>query len=274
MQYIDSHVHIWQLERGDYTWLKPENDVLYRNYTIADIGQQFPQQVTGIVLVQAAQTLSETQYMLACAEKEARIVAVVGGLDPVAADFMEQYAQVKHHPYLKGMRFNGGLFQQGAASANIHRALTSLQMAGHVLDVLVRPDDLNALLPYLDAHPDLTVVINHLGIPPYQEPDKREVWELGMSRLAGLPQVNCKISGMITQAKGRSPEEVAGWVQRLHAWFGPTRLLYGSDWPVALQGGDYTAVLALFEQSLPAEWDDADKAAVRAGNAARLYRIR
>lgn len=100
-----------------------------------------------------------------------------------------------------------------------------------------------------------------------------DTWRIGMERLSRLPGVAVKLSGMITMAGGSQPEKLRPYVDQLVQLFGCKRLLFGSDWPVALQAGGYGDVIELFEAVLPEDLTDEDKGMIRAGNASRFYRV-
>ncbi|GAA3401902.1 amidohydrolase family protein [Paenibacillus hodogayensis] len=271
--YIDSHVHFWRLDRGDYDWLKPGNTLLYRDYLPEQLLPSLHRhQVEGLVIVQAAHTVEETDYMIDLAEQIPLPVRVIGGLNPLTETFREQLERLAGHPRFAGIRVNGSLLreQEGMSGDGLKQALRLLERAGLVLELLVRPDDLAAAETYLRDVPGLTAVIDHLGVPPVRE-QLMDPWAELMENMAALPNVAVKLSGMITQAGGYDPERLNPYVRHLTDSFGPGRLLFGSDWPVALLGGGYDDVVRLFEELLPAEWSERDKSLVRAENARRLY---
>ena len=141
-----------------------------------------------------------------------------------------------------------------------------------VLELLTRADDLLFVLPYLERVPLERVIINHLAGPAFKSP-YLEVWCEAMERAAACPGVHVKLSGMITQTKREDLPRLKEAVADAAAWFGPDRLLFGSDWPVALAGGSYRAVLDLFESVLPPAWTDAERELVRRENARRIYQV-
>ncbi|WP_158301863.1 amidohydrolase family protein [Paenibacillus mesophilus] len=274
--YVDSHVHFWQPERGDYGWLKQENALLYRDYLPEQLLPELRTYgVEAVVAVQAAPTAEEAAYLLDLTRSGPVAAAVSGGLDPFAERFAEQLQLLQAHSRFTGVRINGSAFRGGRSADDrnkLQAALGRLLQAGLTLDLLVQPDDLMGVASYLEKLPALKAVVNHLGCPAVRE-QRMEPWRTGMVHLSRLPGVAVKLSGMITMAGGSFPVLLQPYIDRLMQLFGCDRLLFGSDWPVALQAGGYGDVIALFEALLPNEQTEEEKGKIRAGNARRFYRI-
>ncbi|WJH32190.1 amidohydrolase family protein [Paenibacillus sp. CC-CFT747] len=274
--YVDSHVHFWMPERGDYGWLNPENELLYQDYLPERLLPALHAWgVDSLIVVQAAPTAEETAFLMELAKTWPVISGVSGGLDPFGERFSEQLESFRSDPRFVGVRINGSAFRRDRPSADrgrLRSALDSLTQAGLTLDLLVQPGDLAAVAAYLEERPALQAVVNHLGCPAIPA-RQLEPWGTGMERLARLPNVAVKLSGMITMAGGSSPERLQPYVDRLFQAFGCERLLFGSDWPIALQAGGYGDVVDLFEALLPEGLDPEEKEKIHAGNARRIYGI-
>ncbi|WP_409340363.1 amidohydrolase family protein [Paenibacillus sp. MBLB4367] len=274
--YIDSHVHFWKPARGDYGWLKPDNALLCQDYMperLLPALRTFG--VEGLVAVQAAPTAEEAAFLLELSQSWPVISGVSGGLDPFAERFPEQLRSLQAHPRFTGIRINGSAFREGRSAGDrskLRAALGSLMQAGLTLDLLVQPDDLFGVASYLEEVPALKAIVGHLGCPAVRT-RQTEPWRTGMERLARLPETAVKLSGMITMAGGPHPELLRPYVEQLVRLFGCDRLLFGSDWPVALQAGGYRDVVDLFEDLLPDGLSQEEKGEIRAGNARRFYRI-
>jgi len=147
---------------------------------------------------------------------------------------------------------------------------------GLVFDALVLPRHLRALLTFAARHPDLVVVVDHAAKPPIAR-GELQPWRDDLARLAAMPQVHCKVSGLLTEAGERTRiEHLLPYVQALWASFGPSRLLWGSDWPVLQLAGDYAGWLATTQALMAAVQPPAsaaETAAVLGVNAASLYRL-
>ncbi len=278
--YTDTHVHVWKLSRGDYGWLKPENTVLYRDYLPDMLAPHLAAEaVEQVVLVQAAATLAETEFMLELADRTGWIAGVVGGLQPFDEGFRSDYGEVKGRKKWSGLRWNGTLFREASSGTNgetkLLATMRQLSEDGCVLDLLILPGDLPHVLPFAEAVPELAIVLNHLGGPGRADVEEGNMqpWQREMAQLAACSNVHCKISGTITMAAGFHPEKLAAYVNHLFEVFGSQRLMFGSDWPVALLGGSYEEVVRLFEALLPSGLREDEKAAVRSYNAKRVYKL-
>ncbi|NQX59222.1 amidohydrolase family protein [Paenibacillus qinlingensis] len=274
--YIDCHVHFWKPSRGDYGWLKPENELLFKDYLPEQLLPELGAfGVNGLVAVQAAVSAEEAVFLLELAQTWPVISGVCGGLDPFGDLFHEQLELLKANPRFTGIRLSGSAFRSERSEAErnkLRSAFAALMQADLTLDLLVQPGDLSAVASYLEEMPQLKSVVNHLGCPDIRE-QRQETWLIGMKRLAQLPGVAVKLSGMITMAGGFHPERLRPYIDPLVQLFGSDRLLFGSDWPVALQAGGYRDVIDLFEAVFPDDLAEEEKGKIRAGNASRFYPI-
>lgn len=272
---IDAHHHIWQLARGDYGWLKPDLTPLYRDFGMAEVTPFLTRfGIEKVILVQAAPTEAETHYLLSVAGADARVAGVVGWTEFSAADAPARIAALAAHPKLVGLR---PMVQDIADDdwllrADLIPAFEATIKHGLVYDALVLPRHLSRLLTVVERHPDLTVVIDHLA-KPFIADGQMEPWRADMRRLATHPKVHCKLSGMITEARaGWRVDDLRPYVETALDLFGPDRLIWGSDWPVADLAGGYAAWADATEDLL-APLISTEKAAIQGGTAARVYRV-
>ena len=260
---IDAHCHFWTLSRGDYGWLEGEGGPLgpiRRDFGPAD----YPG-AGRVIAVQAAPTVAETDHLLALAAAEPRIAGVVGWADLAAPDAPQVLARLAAQPVLKGIR---PMLQDipdtdWLARAARPEAIAAMERLGLRFDALVTARHLPMLAAFAADHPRLPLVIDHAAKP---QPGGLEDWARDMAALAALPQVHCKLSGLMTELPRAAIPDV---VDQLLALFGPGRLIWGSDWPVLTLAADYADWLALSESLVPAQ----HHAAVMGGNAARFYGV-
>ncbi len=272
---IDAHHHIWQLARGDYGWLTPDLTPLYRDFGMAEVTPFLTRfGIEKLILVQAAPTEAETQYLLSVADTDPRVAGVVGWTEFSAPDAPARIAALTAHPKLVGLR---PMVQDIADDdwllrADLIPAFDATIKHGLVYDALVLPRHLSRLLQIVERHPDLTVVIDHLA-KPFIADGQMEPWRADMRCLAAHPKVHCKLSGLITEARvGWRVDDLRPYVETVLDLFGPDRLIWGSDWPVADLAGGYAA-WALATEDLLAPLTAAQKAAIQGGTAARVYRV-
>ncbi|ABE44140.1 amidohydrolase family protein [Polaromonas sp. JS666] len=276
---IDAHFHCWQLARGDYGWLNPARDPalapICRDVAVTDWqAQAMPHGVTGGVLVQAAPTEAETHFLLAQADAHPAVLGVVGWVDFLAADAPARMAALAGHPRLKGLR---PMLQDIGDPAWILQpalapALRAMSDGGLVFDALVKPVHLPHILTLALRYPDLRLVIDH-GAKPAIAANEWQPWADGMARLASQTQAMCKLSGLMTEAgPAPAPGAVRRWAEHVLACFGPSRVVWGSDWPVLELAGSYGQWWRE-TQHLLTGLGVQEQAAIMGDNAKRLYRL-
>ena len=272
--FVDAHHHVWSLARGDYGWLTPALGPIHRDFSLADFVPLCERSgVASTVLVQAAPTLAETEFLLDVAQRSGGLVrGVVGWVDLTARDAIPTLHRLARDPLLKSIR---PMLQDLPDPAWILRddvahALAALPRLGLRFDALVQPAHLPALLRLLDRHPNLAVVIDH-GAKPDIAGRMWEPWAQAMRAAADHPRVRCKISGLATEAEEAwTIESLAPYVDHLFACFGAQRLMWGSDWPVVNLSGSYARWFAATVALLAGRTPD-ERAWVMGGTARRFY---
>jgi L-fuconolactonase len=266
---VDAHQHFWDPARADYPWM---TDDLRHRYGPEDLEPLLQEHgVAGTIVVQARHSLDETRDLLAIAAATPFVLGVVGWVDLTDPDLpatLRDLSQAK----LVGIRHQvhdeddpGWLLR-----ADVQRGLRSVGEAGLAYDLLVRPRELPAAHETAVRNHELTFVIDHLGKPPVATGDTR-VWAEALAPLAELPNVACKLSGLVTEADWHSWEtdQLTPYLRRALDWFGAERCLFGSDWPVCLLAASYAEVFELVLSSLRADERDA----VLGLTAERVYRL-
>ncbi len=273
---IDAHQHFWAVARGDYGWLTPDLNVIYRDFTPDDLAPLLQDAgIKGTVLVQAAPTVAETEYMLSLADETSFIKGVVGWADFEATNAAPQIAALNKHPALVGLRpmiqdITDPLWMLGDA---LTPAFTELTARGLTFDALTLPQHLGPLRKLLSRHPDMKVVIDH-GSKPLIRDAKLEGWAADMVALASETNAWCKLSGLVTEAAPDwTVDDLRPYVDHLLNTFGPSRLIWGSDWPVCTLASSYERWLETTDLLL-SQLSSSERDAVMGGNAARAYNLR
>jgi L-fuconolactonase len=272
---VDAHQHFWSLARGDYAWLGPELEPLFRDYLPTDLQPLLRRAgVARTVLVQAAPTEEETQFMLEIAFANPFVAGVVGWVDMERPDFAERLASTKRFSkgYLKGIRpMVQDIADDGwIASPHLDGAFGALAASGLAFDALVKPRHLPYLTERMRRTPALRVVIDHGAKPAIADGDFT-AWHQALGVLARETSAMCKLSGLLTEAgPGWTASIIRPYADAILALFGPDRVLWGSDWPVLNLVADYESWLHLTMDSLAGLPADA-QAAVLGGNARRFY---
>jgi L-fuconolactonase len=247
---IDAHHHFWDPSRNDYPWLTDELAAIRRPFGPEDLRPLLRERnVHRTVLVQTRSSLEESHEFLAVADAHDFIAGVVAWVDLVADDVGAQIDGLRRAP--GGHRLVGIRHQvhdepdpRWLLRDEVQRGLREVGRAGLAFDLLVRPRELPAAAEAARLHPDTRFVVDHLGKPPVRSSGD-DGWDAGMQALAAMPNVWCKLSGLVTEADWQrwTPAELAPYVGRARAWFGDERLLFGSDWPVCLLAASYAEVV-------------------------------
>ncbi|WP_028447125.1 amidohydrolase family protein [Chitinimonas koreensis] len=270
---IDAHQHCWQLGRADYGWPTPEIPALYRDFGPAELAPLLRAHgVAGTVLVQVRPAADENDYLLGLADAHDFILGVVGWVDLESPRAPAEIARLARHPKFKGVRpmLQGLADPAWIADPALDPAAAALIEHGLTFDALVRPNHLPHLLRFARRHRRLPVVIDHAAKPAAAAAPAAD-WRQGMAALAALPNVHCKLSGLATEAgPGWRGAPLQAYLACLLGWFGPERLMWGSDWPVLNEVADYAAWCAATE-ALLAGRTGVD--GIRGANAAAFYRL-
>lgn len=239
---IDAHVHLWRVGQNGCTWPTADLAPIYRDFTLDDLRPLARASGVGrVIVVQSQEADTDTAWLLSLAG-DPLIAGVVGWTDFLQPDASTAIGRLATNPNLRGLRpmvqDREADWYEAPELDPAFAAMTALQL---VMDALVRPRHLPALLTLAMRHPDLTIVIDH-GAKPV--PGELEPWCEQMALLARLPNVACKLSGLLTELPPGSPaQDVTPVFDHLWDAFGAERLIWGSDWPVLRLAGDYQAWL-------------------------------
>ena len=272
MDRIDSHQHFWKVNRGDYGWLTPEQGVLYKDYQPEDILPLLKaSNIDKTIVVQAAETTAETEYLLALADENEFIVGVVGWVDMEDDVCLEDFAK---HSKFKGIR----PMIQDIPDTNwmlkdeLGPTLRKIEELGLCFDALVKPPHLSALQKFVLRYPTLKIVIDH-GAKPNIANGEFNHWANDIKKLSKSKNVYCKISGLLTEAKqGASQKDLKVYVDHLLECFGAERLMWGSDWPVLKLANEYENWMQMSEEML-SDLSEHDKAYIFGGTASIFYNL-
>jgi len=275
---IDAHQHFWRIAQRAGHWPPASLAAIHRDFVPADLRPELQRcSIVGTVLVQSLPTAEDTTFLLNLAARHEFVLGVVGWIDLKAGDAAAQVTARASQRKLKGLR---PMLQDLPDDAWIDdRALDPavLAMLAHGLcfDALVQPRHLGALLAFARRHPALPIVIDHAAKPDIARAEWQP-WHCHMTALAALPNVHCKLSGLLTEAGDRNDDAaLRPWIDHLFASFGAPRLMWGSDWPVLNLAGNYEAWFSMAQRLCSAQPDvDADALdAIFGGNARRFYRL-
>jgi len=230
----------------------------------------------GSIAVQARQNLDENRFLLDLADRHPLVKGVVGWVDLRSDRVEEQLAEFAKHPRFVGVRH----VVQDEPDDNFMlrpdflRGIGKLRQFNLTYDILIFRKQLPAAIEFVEKIPDQPFVLDHIA-KPFIRDGTLSPWREQMRELAKFPNLLCKVSGMVTEAKWErwKQEDFRPYLDVVFEAFGIERLMYGSDWPVCLLAGTYEQVFALardYVAALPV----AAREGFLGGNAERFYHRR
>jgi L-fuconolactonase len=273
---IDAHQHFWELGRFPYPWMPPDPSPLRATFLPEQLGEILARnRFDGCVTVQASTVDGEADWLLTLAKKHDFIKGVVAWVELAAANLPRRLDELQRHAKFKGVRHpvHDEPDHRWLLSGGVIEGLRELARRDLPYDLLLRPQHLFVVSELANRISKLRMVIDHIAKPPIAS-GKLEGWAKAMERIAAIPQVCVKLSGMITEADllNWSADHLRPFVQHVLKLFGPDRLMFGSDWPACLEAGTWKEVLAAFTQAvgpLPLK----DRSRILGETAVRFYRL-
>jgi L-fuconolactonase len=273
---LDSHQHFWHYSPTEHTWMTDQMSSLKRAFLPQDLqpllaGIHFD----GCVSVQARQNLEETRWLLELADQYDFIKGVVGWVDLCSGNLRHQLERFAPHPKLVGVRHivHDEPDDNFMLRPDFRRGIAQLKEFDLTYDLLLFPRHLKVAVKLVEEFPQQPFVLDHLAKPKIAE-QLFSPWQEDLHQLAKLPNITCKLSAMVTEAKWHQwrPEDFHRYLDIAYAAFGWSRLMIGSDWPVCTLAGEYQPVMNIvldYVQQFPPE----TQAAILGENCARFYRI-
>lgn len=273
---IDSHHHFWHYTPQEYGWIGDNMKALRRDFLPPDLQREIRSAgISGVVSVQARQSLAETEWLLGFAKEYAFIRGVVGWvplIDSGVGGILERYAST---PKLKSIRHvlqdenDNNYILRDDFNAGVRQLLKT----GLRYDILVFERHLPQTIEFVDKHPKQIFILDHIAKPQIRA-HVISPWKERITELAKRPNVYCKISGMVTEAdwKTWTLADLQPYIDVVLAAFGPKRLMFGSDWPVCLAASSYqrwfdTVKLAISKLSA------SEQDRILGGTASEAYRL-
>lgn len=273
---IDAHQHFWQYNPVEHGWMTDEMAAIRRDFLPKDLKPLFDGiGFDGCVAVQARQNLEETRWLLELADRNDFIRGVVGWVDLRSAGLAAQLESFAGRKKLIGVRHvvQDEPDDEFMLREDFRRGIARLAEFGLAYDVLIYPRQLKAAIGLVKAFPEQRFVLDHIAKPPIAE-GGLEPWETGLRELAKAPNLCCKLSGMVTEARWREwqAEDFRPYLDVVFAAFGPGRLMIGSDWPVCTLAASYQSAMGMVMEYVE-QFSQADQDGILGGNCARFYRL-
>ncbi len=244
---IDAHRHFWRYSPSTHPWIDDSMPMLKRDFLPDGHSLEEPKQGDGCIAVQTQHELSETRWLLSQCVEHWKVLGVVGWVDLCASDAAERLDEFDRSPHFVGVRH---LVQDEPDPNFLSRkdfrlGLLELGSRDLCFDLLVREPQRESALELVRAFPHQRFVVDHVAKPSIA---KRELdpWHRQIHALARFENVSCKFSGLCTEADWKTwqPSDLAPYVDIALETFGPSRLLFGSDYPVCTLAGPARRVIA------------------------------
>ncbi len=235
---IDSHHHLWNYSAAEYAWIPPGSPLAQDQLLSQLAAATSSAGVDGTVVVQARQTLAESDELLSLADQSEIIAGVVGWVPLIDGNVADPLGRLAAHPKFKAVRHVlQGEPDEYFLRDDFHRGLALLPDLDLRYDLLLFQKQLPVAIQLVDRQPDLGIIIDHLAKPEIRNGRIDPAWKAGMAELAKRDNIlGVKISGMVTEVLDADIDEATlrAYFEETLALFGPDRLLFATDWPVCL----------------------------------------
>jgi len=270
---IDAHHHFWKYSALEYGWIEDAMKVIRRDFLPANLKKEVDAAAfDGVITVQARQTLEETHWLLSMAAQNDFIKAVVGWVPLTASFVYRDLESLAQNPRLCAVRHvvqsepDGFLLRK-----DFNRGVSILRELDLAYDLLILERQLPEAIVFVDQHPQQVFVLDHLAKPRIKE-QMLDPWRQNLQELARREHVYCKVSGLVTEADFASWDEgqLRPYFEIALESFGPSHLMFGTDWPVCLAACSYRRwydIVGRFASALSAE----ERADIFGGTAERAY---
>jgi L-fuconolactonase len=278
---IDSHHHIWDLNVRPQTWmqgdeLKPISRTILMNELEPELEKA---NIDYTVIVQTVPNPDETPEFLDLSLSHPKICAVVGWLDLESKDIRPQLEKYLRHPGGKNLVSIRDLAQDKAdpnwlirrdVIENIHR----ISEYGLTFDILTRPPQLAAAVEMVKRCPNNTFVLDHIS-KPFIGKNEMQPWADQISEIASFENVSVKVSGLFTEANWNNwnTQTFRPYFDHILNSFTPSRMMFGSDWPVCLLAATYSQTIDLMEE-FTKDFSQTEKESFWSGTVKRSYRLK
>ncbi|MEK6481729.1 amidohydrolase family protein [Catalinimonas sp. 4WD22] len=272
----DTHVHFWELDRLEYPWLEDRSSPISRNFVPDDyLKATSNYELQRIVFVESGRVpeeyLQESDWISQLAEKEDKIAGIVAFF-PIekGSEVQADLEKLADNTLVKGIRRMGDPDEMVASYA-FQESLNLMNRHQLSLDIHYGSEGLKAFIPIIDKFPDMTFVINHLGLPDVKQ-GENESWQKAMQAVAERPNVYCKLSGLLTRCEDdqKNSQTLKPYILSAIDYFGTERMVFASDWPVLTLGGTFEHWLQILDEVL-GDFKKQELRDIFYQNAARAY---
>lgn len=277
---VDTHLHVWDPNHLNYPWLEGV-PFLNKPYLLPDYNKATgPVQVEKMVFLECdvdkSQFLDEVEWVTELAAQDPRIQGIVANGALELGDGVRPYLeQLTKNPLVKGIRriVQGEPDPEFSLRPDFVRGVQALPDYGLSCDLCIYERQLASTVKLVEQCPNVQFILDHIGKPQIVN-HLMEPWRTELRKLAALPNVWCKVSGLVTEAdhKNWTPADLRPYIDHVVECFGFDRVIYGGDWPVAFQATEYPRWVRTLEEAV-AGASEAEMRALFRDNAIKFYRL-
>ncbi|MCS3870286.1 L-fuconolactonase [Chryseobacterium ginsenosidimutans] len=272
---IDSHVHFWKFDPIRDAWITKEMAVIRKDFLPEDFSLYLNEnKIDGCIAVQADQSDEETAFLVNLAKENPFIKGIVGWIDLTSEKLEESLQNYQSERLIKGFRHIAEGEEIGfLLQKNILNGISKLNQFNYTFDILLRQDQLSDALKLSEKLPHQPFILDHCGKPDVKTNDLKD-WKSNISGLAQNPNIYCKISGLLTQGNWNTIDEKSIFeiLDFIFSQFGIKRVIFGSDWPVMLLGGNYALWMELISKYV-SQFSKEEQQLFFSGNAVEFYKL-
>ena len=250
-------------------------ETIRRDFLPADLKPELEKHgIDGCVAVQADQSESETEFLLALADASDFIKGVVGWTDLRAANLYDKLEVYSQFEQLKGFRHVAQGQPEGfLLRPDFVKGVGQLAAFDFTYDILIYSNQLNEAFEFAKLLPKVRFVLDHIAKPNIKE-GETDQWSSGIKKLSDLPNVSCKVSGMVTEADWYTwkKSDFEPYLNDVFEAFGLNRIMFGSDWPVCLVAAKYGDMMEILADYI-SSFSKSEQQKIMGDNAAKFYNL-
>jgi len=274
---IDSHQHFWKYDPAEYGWISEEHTVLKRDFLPVDLEPLMAENnIDGCIAVQARQTIEETEWLLEISDANSTVKGVVGWVPLCTSECSASLDRFSENSNLVGVRhvIHDEEEDDFILRRDFNEGVRELESRKLVYDILIFEKHLPQTIQFVDQHPNLQFVVDHIAKPKISTATFDATWAENIFELSKRTNVTCKLSGMVTEVIDSrwDPHLLKPYFDAVLGAFGPDRLMAGSDWPVCLLRAEYTQWHQTIRSMIESLSED-EQSKILGLNACRIYRI-
>lgn len=251
-------------------------ELIRRDFLVPELQDAMREgRIDAVITVQARQSLVETDWLLDLASRHDFMRGVVGWVplaDPAVAAHLEKYW---NYPKLKAVRhvLHDESDDFYMLREDFNRGVALLEDVGLRYDILIFERHLPQTMEFVDRHPNQIFIVDHIAKPKIKE-HLLSPWRERIQDLARRENVYCKLSGVVTEADWNNwtEQDIQPYVDTVLECFGANRLMFGSDWPVALAACPYKKWIDVVER-FTASLSGPERDRLFGGTAEEAYRL-